>query len=117
MKRWRLNLQDRLTRDPFMRRLWRDVRRQGLSSVSSWDDAEVQYWEYTVGYDESLNQPEIVVGGLPPYQGRQAFASIQRPCGTAPCNSRTASAGAPTGLTSTFFVSFTRPGSRPIGWR
>lgn len=54
----------------------RRIRQRGWSSVAVWDDDEVQYWQYTIGFDESLGHPEIVVGGLPPGAADTLFGPL-----------------------------------------
>lgn len=54
----------------------RRIERQGWSSVAMWDDDEVQYWQYTIGFDESLGQPEVIVGGLPPGAADALFGPL-----------------------------------------
>jgi hypothetical protein len=54
----------------------RRIRQRGWSSVAVWDDDEVQYWEYTIGFDESLGHPEIIVGGLPPNAADALFGPL-----------------------------------------
>ena len=38
-----------------------EIRRQGWASAPTCDDAEEIYWTYSVGFEATLNHPEIVV--------------------------------------------------------
>ena len=43
-----------------------DVRRRGWASLPLCNDAETQFWTYTIGFDETLDHPEIVISGHSP---------------------------------------------------
>jgi hypothetical protein len=48
---------------PEWRRVMREVRRRGWGCLSVCDEAETAFWTYTIGFDETLNHPEIVTSG------------------------------------------------------
>jgi hypothetical protein len=50
--------------EAFMAQLERRIERKGWASVATWDDSGLPVWEYTTGFEETLDHPELVVGGL-----------------------------------------------------
>lgn len=63
MTQWLERLQRSFGRDPYYRRLMRDVRRQGWAAAPLCDEAARLFWTYTIGFDETLGHPEIVTTG------------------------------------------------------
>lgn len=68
-----MNLADRLRVAWVKRRQARDIARHGWSGVYVGDYHSAPSWAYTIGFDESLNQPELVVFDLPKPSANQLF--------------------------------------------
>jgi hypothetical protein len=62
--------------DPYWRRIMADVRRRGWGSASTSDDAGTKGWTYTVGFDETLNHPEIIVCGYSRAYVQRVLAAV-----------------------------------------
>lgn len=54
------------------------IRRRGWTSVALCDDAEEVFWTYTVGFEATLNHPEIVIANCGPRTTERLFGLAHR---------------------------------------
>lgn len=76
MKRLRERIRSLLEPASYLRRIRRDIRRQGWAAVPLCDETETVFWTYTVGFDETLNHPEIVMSGASDRVTREVLGRV-----------------------------------------